>query len=95
MTYVQQQRTTNKAYYELNKGLFMLREESKDFLKDCTGGSGSRGYVAPRFGAEPRARHIARLGNGRGRGTMAAVVAGHSEGDGAGSEEFAWRREEL
>ena len=72
---------------------FVLREGSKDFSKDCTDGSGSRGYVAPRFGAaprdaEPRAEHTAGLGNGRERGTMAAVVAGHSEGDGAGSEEF-------
>ena len=62
-------------------------------MKDCSGGSGSRGYVAPWFGAAPRdaeptAEHTARLGNGRGRGTMAAVVASHSEGDGVKCPSF-------
>jgi len=73
----------------------VLREGSKDFSKDCTGGSGSRGYVAPRFGAEPRAGHIVGFDTGRGRGTMAAVANRHSEGDGAGSVEVAWRRGEF
>ena len=65
----------------------MLTERSKDFSKDCTGGSGSRGYVVPRFGAEPRAGHIVGFDTGRGRGTMAAVADRHSEGEGVGRKE--------
>ena len=67
----------------------MLREGSKDFSKDCTGGSGSRGYVAPRFGAEPRAGHIVGFDTGRGRDTMAAGTDGHSESEGVGRKEHA------